>query len=81
MDYLLRRIIGWKQLPLFDRFANDAVQRLNGVVRVDHFSSVLRVVEQRVEILPIGTPGAANLGVCCPIGQRIYPAPVRLLPR
>ncbi len=63
MDYLLRRVIGWKQLPLFDRFANDAVQRLNGAGRVDHFSFVLRVVEQRVEILPMGTPGAADPGV------------------
>ncbi len=63
MDYLLRRVIGWKQLPLFNRFANDAVQRLNGVVRVDHFSYVIRVVEQRVQVLPMGTPGAADPGV------------------
>ncbi len=63
VDYLLRRVIGWKQLPLFDRFANDAVQRLNGVGRVDHFSFVLRVVEQRVEILPMGAPGVADLEV------------------
>ncbi len=63
MDDHLCRVIGWKQLPLFDRFANDAVQRLDGVVRADHFSSVLRVVEQRVEILPMIIPGAADPGV------------------
>ena len=58
-----RRVITREQLAFLDSLADHAVERFNGVRRVDGLSDVSRVVKQRIEIVPVTTPGTTDLGV------------------
>jgi hypothetical protein len=53
----------------FDGLADHAVERLDGVSGVDRFSNVLRIVEQRVEIVPTAAFGRG----CVKTPQQFHP--------
>lgn len=55
MTFFAESSIGNSPPPLFRCLANDTVQRLDGVGRIDRLSSVQRVIEQGVKILPMVT--------------------------
>jgi hypothetical protein len=56
IDYLHCRVIRGKQLALVDGLADHAVQGLNGVGGVDGPADVLRVLEQRIYVMPVAAP-------------------------
>ena len=45
-----------KQLSLFDGFADDAVQRLNGVGGINGLPDLWQVGKQRVEVVSVFMP-------------------------
>ena len=56
VDDLPGRITGWKELAFLDAFSHDAVEWFNGVGRIDRFSNVVWIVEDRVQIFPVYVP-------------------------
>lgn len=62
MTFLPDSSVG-NSLRFFDGFSDHAVQRLDSISRINRFPNVLRVVKQRIAILPMGCPGAADLRV------------------
>ena len=49
-------IIAGEDFPLFDSLSNNTVERFNSVGSVNRSTDILRVTEQRIEILPVITP-------------------------
>ena len=49
-------IISWKAAAGFRCFSDHPIEAFDGVGRIDRFSDILRVVEQGVQIVPMGAP-------------------------
>lgn len=52
-----------KELAFFDGFANNAVERFDGIGGVNCLSNILGIVKQSIQVMPVGTPGFADLWV------------------
>jgi hypothetical protein len=50
----------WKHLAIFHGLADGAVRGLDCIGGVDHLADVLRIVEQRNQVLPVAPPALAD---------------------
>lgn len=56
VNHVHRRITRGEQLPFFHSLAENTVERLDAVCRVNGPADVFRVAEQRVEVVPVRVP-------------------------
>ena len=62
----------WKDFTFLDRFANDAVERLDRIGRINGTPNIFGIVKQRDQIGPVPTPLFTDIWVLIiPLGREV----------
>ena len=61
--HFFHRVVCREHFTLFDRMADHAVYRLDGIRRIDHFAYVRWISEERGKIRPVSLPASAYLRI------------------